>query len=47
MKIDRHSFPTNMVEVSEGKAKVLTSERARQSGAVDLRVQVSPEGLEK
>jgi hypothetical protein len=26
MKIDRHPSPTNMVEVSEGKAKVMTSE---------------------
>jgi len=39
MKIDGHPFTasTNMVEISlmKGKAKVLTSARAKESGAVD------------
>jgi hypothetical protein len=38
MKINGHPFPTNMVEVNDpgnkGKAKVLTSEQARPTGAV-------------
>jgi hypothetical protein len=46
MKIDGRPFPTNVVEVREGKAKVLTSKQARQVGVVDSRVQVSAEGLE-
>jgi hypothetical protein len=45
MKIDGHPFPTNMVEVSDldnnGKAKMLTSKKARRPGAVDPEVQVS------
>ena len=39
MKIDGHPFPTNMVEVIDHDAKtgpkLLTSERAKRSGAVD------------
>ena len=39
MKIDGHPFPTNMVEVIDHDAKtgpkLLTSERAKHSGAVD------------
>jgi hypothetical protein len=42
MKIDQHPFPTNVVEVN-GKAKVLTSQSAKASGAVDLEVQISAE----
>lgn len=45
MKIDGHPCPvgTNMVEISvvKGKAKVLTSARARESRAVDPKVQLS------
>jgi len=45
MKIDGHPFPadTNTVEIinlNKGKAKVLTSARAKESGAVDPRVQL-------
>jgi hypothetical protein len=42
MKIDQHPFPTNMVEVN-GKAKVLTSQLAKASGAIDPEVQISAE----
>jgi hypothetical protein len=50
MKIDGHPLPSaNMVEINDpgnkGKAKVLTSERAKQTGAVDPKVQVSVDGL--
>jgi hypothetical protein len=44
MKIDQHPFPTaniNMVELEKGKAKVLTSQRAKESGLVDPEVQIS------
>jgi hypothetical protein len=37
MKNDQHPFPTNMVEVN-GKAKVLTTQSAKASGAVDPEV---------
>lgn len=44
MKIDGHPFPagTNMVEISlaKGKAKVLTSARAKEFGAIDPEVQL-------
>jgi hypothetical protein len=43
MKIDQHPFPAanvNMVELGGGKTKVLMSERARESGLVDPKVQV-------
>jgi hypothetical protein len=42
MKIDQHPFPTsnvNMVELKGGKIKVLLSQRARESGSVDPKVQ--------
>jgi hypothetical protein len=42
MKIGQHPFPTNMVEVN-GKAKVLTSQSAKASGAVDPEVQILAE----
>ena len=45
MKIDRYSFPTNMVELKENDAdegvKILTSGRAKRSGAVDPKAQAS------
>ena len=45
MKIDGHPFPTNMVDVGgKGNAlqtKVLTSQSANESGAVDPKAQVS------
>ena len=45
MKIDGHSFPTNMVDVRGKKnalqTKVLTSQSAIESGAVDPKAQVS------
>ena len=45
MKIDGHSFPTNMVDVRGNKnalqTKVLTSQSAKESGAVDPKAQVS------
>jgi hypothetical protein len=39
MKIDQHPFPTNVVE-ENGKAKVLTSQLAKASGAVDPEIQI-------
>ena len=51
MKIDGHRFPVNMVELKEHDAnegvKILTSGRAKRSGAVDPKAQASanqPEG---
>ena len=44
MKIDQHPFPKNMVDVRGKNAlqiKVLTSQSAKESGAVDPRAQVS------
>ena len=45
MKIDGHPFPTNMVDVGGKKnvlqTKVLTSQSAKESGAVDPKAQVS------
>jgi hypothetical protein len=45
MKIDGHPFPTNMVDVGgKGNAlqtKVLTSQSAKESGAVDPKAQIS------
>jgi hypothetical protein len=45
MKIDGHLFPTNMVDVGGKKnvlqTKVLTSQLAKESGAVDPKAQVS------
>jgi hypothetical protein len=44
MKIDRHPFPTNMVEVSSketSRVKLLTSDSAQSKGAVDPKVQVT------
>ena len=45
MKIDGHPFPTNMVDVG-GKSialqtKVLTSQSAKESGAVDPKAQIT------
>jgi hypothetical protein len=49
MKIDGHPFPTNMVKVGDpgkkGKAKMLTSEKAKRSRAVDPEVQISADEL--
>ena len=45
MKIDKHPFATNMVDVTKEKsppqAKVLTSSSARKSGAVDPKAQIT------
>ena len=45
MKIDQHPFAINMVDVSKdkgpAKTKILTSESAKKSGAVDPEVQIS------
>jgi hypothetical protein len=50
MKIEDNPFPKdqNMVEVKfpKGKAKVLTSARARETGIVDLDMQISAEEFE-
>jgi hypothetical protein len=43
MKIDQNPFSAanvNMVELGDGKIKVLMSERAKESGSVDPKVQV-------
>lgn len=47
MKIDQHPFPTNMVDTGKNslQAKVLTSESAKKSGAVDPRNQATPEDV--
>jgi hypothetical protein len=50
MKIDGHPFPLeNMVEINDpgnkGKAKVLTSERAKQTWVVDPKMQISADEL--
>jgi hypothetical protein len=50
LKIDGHPFPsTNMVEINDlgnkGKAKVLTSEQAKQTGAVNPKMQISANEL--
>ena len=49
MKINGHPLPTNMVEVVDHDAstgpKLLTSERAKCSGAVDPRARVSASQL--
>jgi hypothetical protein len=47
MKIDEHPFPlANMVQINDpcnkGKAKVLTSDRAKQIGAIDPKMSISP-----
>ena len=45
MKIDQHPFPMNMVDVGGKKnmlqTKVLTSQSAKESGAVDPKAQIS------
>ena len=45
MKIDGHSFPTNMVDVGGKrnalKTKVLTSQSSNESGAVDPKAQIT------
>ena len=45
MKIDGHPFPTNMVDVGGKRnalqTKVLTSQSAKESGAVDPKAQIS------
>src|SRR5688572_17221786 len=47
MKIDQHPFPTNMVDASKNplQTKMLTSESAKRSGAVDPRNQVTSEDI--
>jgi len=40
MKIDQHSFPTNMLD-AKGKTKVLTSEAAERSASVDPQHQIT------
>ena len=46
MKIDGHPFPVNIVEINNKlKSKVLTSARARESGAVDPEVQITVDEL--
>jgi hypothetical protein len=49
MKIDGHLFPANMVEVSsqdvEGMSKELTSKRAKQTGVVGPKMQISADRL--
>ena len=44
MKIDGYSFPTNMVNIggkkNEFQTKVLTSQSAKESGAVDPKAQI-------
>ena len=45
MKVDEHPITTNMVEVKDQEtkmgAKILTSDQAKRSGAVDPRAQIS------
>ena len=45
MKIEEHTFATNMVDVTKDKgpsqAKVLTSSSAKKSGAVDPKAQIA------
>jgi hypothetical protein len=46
MKIDQHPFPAigvNMIELGKGKAKILTSQLAKESGSVYPRAQISAE----
>lgn len=45
MKMDQHPFPSNIVDVGSSKVKVLTSESARRSSAVDPKAQVSIEDV--
>jgi hypothetical protein len=50
MKIDGHPFPSaNMVEINDpgnkGKSKVLTSEWAKKTGAVDPKMEISTDKL--
>ena len=47
MKIDQHPFPTNMVDTGKNvlQTKVLTSESAKKSGAVDPRNQAAPKDV--
>jgi len=40
MKIDQHSFPTNMMD-AKGKTKVLTSKAAEKSASVDPQHQIT------
>ena len=40
MKIDQHSFPTNMLDAKE-KTKLLTSEAAERSASVDPQHQIT------
>ena len=45
MKIDGHPFPANMVDVGGKRnalqTKVLTSQSAKESGAIDLKAQIT------
>ena len=45
MKIDQHPFATNMVDIGAKEdatqTKILTSQSAKESGAVDLKAQIS------
>jgi hypothetical protein len=49
MKIDRHPFATNIVDVARDKspsqAKVLTSLSAKKSGTVDPKVQITADEI--
>src|SRR5688572_25026788 len=47
MKIDQHPFPTNMVDIGRNalQTKVLMSESAKKSGAVDRRNQATVEDV--
>ena len=40
MKIDQHSFPSNMLDV-KGKIKILTLETAKKNASVDPQHQVT------
>ena len=51
MKIDKHPFATNMVDVTKEKsppqAKVLTSSSARKSGAVDPKAHITADEVKE
>ena len=51
MKIDRHPFATNMVDVARAKgspqAKILTSSSAKRSGAVDPKAQIAADEVKE
>ena len=51
MKIDKHPFATNMVDVTKEKsppqAKVLTSSSARKSGTIDPKAQITTDEVKE